>query len=368
LTKQDRLARARFWVFHADAQTDQKAALSSLGKAFDELKSPESEREALYAYQKVIWELRYDLSREAGAGKDKARPEADLAAEVAAKLSENGPAWAKWKVPENKAPAHEAVELLIAAHEAKVKAGKAEKPQALEYARRAVRLADATKDLPTEIRAVANATFGWFQFDEGYNAGPGGARQKAWAEARGPIARALELAPQDAKAWRWQFALGVATRFHWDSRAKQAKAKGAELSDAEKLELANDHVRAANLVRTAEYPHAYTAFTAADPAEKAVAKAFYAERAKHYGDCKDVLDAAVKNPALAGGPAAPLWRLTAAEMEFAIPAKPFMSAAQKKRADKLADEAEQSLDKIEDAQLRETAKTVIKRVREYKSE
>ena len=367
LKQQDRLAQARFWVFHAKAQTDRKGELASLGKAFDLLQAPESAREARYVYEEVVWELRLEFNPEAGREKDKARPGADLLADMARKIVKNQSAWGKWKVTasatENMAPAKEAVELLLLAHEAKVKAGDAK--VALEYADEAAMLADKHPDLPAATRGGAYGAVGWLRFDAGYKDQT--VRKQDWQRGREPLAKALLLAPDHSKAWRWQFALGVATRFHWESRAKAAKAKGAELTNAEKLELANDHVRAANLVRTAEY-QAYTAFNAPDPVEKAVAKAFYAERTDHYRGCKEVFDTAAKIPALADDPEAPLWRLAAAEMEFAIPAKPFMSAAQKKKADNLADEAEQSLDKIKSEQLRESAKTIIKRVREYKSE
>jgi serine/threonine protein kinase len=367
LKKQGPLARARFWVFHARAQSDQKAGLSSLGKAFDLVQAPGAAREAQYAYKEVVRKLRDDLAQEPGKDRDKARPEADLLADVAQKLADNEQAWAKWKVPENKSPAQEAVDLLVAAHQAKVKAGKDERDKALEYARRAVRLADKKKDVPDGTRAEAYAALGWYQFDEGFSAGAGGARGQAWDEARGPLEKALELAPQDARAWRWQFAVGVTTRVDWEAKAAAAKARGVELKAAEKLELANDLVRAANLVRTAEY-QAFNAFNSTDPAEKAAAKAFYAERDANYRGCKEVLDAAAKNKDLANAPELPLWKLTAAEMEFAIPAKPYMTAEQKKQATKLADEAEKSLDKIKDTPVREAAKLIIKRVREYKTE
>lgn len=367
LEKQDRLAQARFWVFHAKAQTDQKAELTSLGKAFDELQAPESAREAQYAYKEVVWKLQRDIDQEAA--RDKARPEADLLADVARKLSKNQHAWAKWKVSENVSanmvPAQEAVDLLLLAHEAKVKAGNAAK--ALEYAGEAADLADKHADLPAATRGKAFGAAGWLGFDRGYKTKDETARKRDWRMSRPLLAKALRLDPKHPRGWHWQFALGMATRFHWEWTVKEVTAKGAELTNAEKLELANAHVGAASLVRTAEY-QAFTAFSSPDPAEKAVAKAFYAERTDHYRGCKEVFDAAVKNPVLADGPEAPLWRLAAAEMEFAIPAKPFMSAAQKKRADKLADEAEQSLDKIKSAQLRETAEAIIKRVREYKSE
>jgi serine/threonine protein kinase len=377
LKEQDRLARARFWVFHARSRADRADELASLRKAFDLLQEPKTAREAQYAYKEVVWSLRYEVSREPGEGQDRARPEADLLAEVAQKLVKNQKAWANWKVLDNASanfvPVKEAVELLLLAHQAKVKAGNRERGQ--EYVNAAVELADRHPELPPATRGEAFGAAGWFGFDVGYKSGDEDDRKPAWRASRPLLAKALRLAPKHQKAWHWQFALGVATRFHWEWKVKEG-----DLSNAEKVELADDCALAAGLVRAAEYPafQVYQQNSAGgnpDPLDKAVMEAlFFKEKGRHNAACLKALEAAVNNKDLAKASGLPVWRLAIAELKFIGLEKGVVPADMKKELDRLAGEAEKALPplkgdgpKADDlkALRRAAAEEMIARVRQY---